>query len=225
LIHVTPTMDLEEVSNEELRNALVVKLKDFKSLNSYVCLHDKLYPSAQKKNVTPQRINEDSIYATLHLQDLNSDQQFQRARELAFNGKLVEARTVCKKLLLNSPNYHDVRTLLGRSYSWDHLYDQAREQFQEVITRAPNYPDSYAGLAQVDYWLGNYEQALESIIKGLELAPNENEYIILKVKTLRAMERTDEALDVLQQLIKKNPKFIEAKTLQEKFLSERKQKP
>jgi hypothetical protein len=36
---------------------------------------------------------------------------FQKARNLAFNGKRTEARSICRQILLKSPDYEDVRVL------------------------------------------------------------------------------------------------------------------
>ncbi|MEW5797702.1 MAG: sulfatase-like hydrolase/transferase [Bacteroidota bacterium] len=206
-------LSLEPVVNDSVRNVLTMKLDRFKQINRYVCENNKLYPMAGKRRVRWEPLNYDSIYASLNLKELNTDQQFNRARTLAFNGQFVEARAICVSLLSRSPNYHDVRTLLGRTYAWDHQYDRAKEIFLEVIRRSPQYPDAFVGIAQVEFWSSEPEKGLASVNKALDIQPENLDARLLKAKILRSMEKRAEALDEVNAILAADPSFEEAEEL------------
>lgn len=207
----------EPVSNDSVRNILRMKLDQFKTANRYVCENNKLYPMAGKRMFRSEPVNYDSIYASLNLEGLNTDQLFERARALAFNERFVEARAICVSLLSRSPNYHDVRTLLGRTYAWDHQYDRAKEIYVEVIRRAPEYPDAFVGIAQVEFWSSEMEKGLASVNKALEIQPGDLDARLLKAKILRSIEKSAEALDEINAILAVDPSFAEAAQLQKRL--------
>ncbi|MDD8018310.1 MAG: sulfatase-like hydrolase/transferase [Bacteroidota bacterium] len=217
LFHINEKMYITADSSDTLRMVLTKKLQDFKSINAYVCQHDKLYPFSENKTLYVETINDDSIFQSLNVQHLSTDQLFERARRLAFEGKFIEARVVCRNLLAVSPKYHDVRTLYGRTFAWGHDYDNARKQFQEVIRSAPEYADAYFGLAQIDYWSSNNDTALASINVALKLMPNVVDRMLLKSKILRAMERENDALQELDAIERIDPSNSEAVQLRTKL--------
>ena len=207
----------EHVSNDSVRNVLKMKLDMFKQVNRYVCENNKLYPMAGKRRVRSEQVNDDSIFASLNLLRLNTDQLFERARLLAFNGQFGEARAICVTLLSRSPNYHDVRTLLGRTYAWDHQYDRAMEIFLDVLHRAPGYPDAFVGIAQVEFWSSEPEKGLASVTKALEIQPENLDARLLKAKILRSLEKRMEALDEVNAILAIDPSFAEAEQLRKRL--------
>lgn len=207
----------EHVSNDSVRNVLKMKLDMFKQFNRYVCEQNKLYPMTGKSRFKSEQVNDDSIFASLNLHGLNTDQLFDRARSLAFNEQFGEARAICVTLLSRSPNYHDVRTLLGRTYAWDHQYDRAKEIFLDVLHRAPGYPDAFVGIAQVEFWSSEPEKGLASVAKALEIQPENLDARLLKAKIFRSLEKRTEALDEVNAILAIDPSFAEAVQLHKSF--------
>src|SRR5688572_9419692 len=70
---------------------------------------------------------------------LSSDDIFLQAREKAFNGKREEARQMLRYALEKSPDYHDIRILLGRTYAWDAQREEARKEFRMVLSKSPEH--------------------------------------------------------------------------------------
>jgi phosphoglycerol transferase MdoB-like AlkP superfamily enzyme/tetratricopeptide (TPR) repeat protein len=210
-------LDIEEIDNDSIRIALQKKLDDFKRINRYVCSKNKLYPELQQRYDLVDSAREDSLFAALDSLKFNSDQLFQLARQEAFAGKHEEARTICRKLLRNSPNYHDVRTLLGRTYAWEKRYDEARPVYQEVMRRAPNYADAISALMDVEIWSDNYTHALALADKALDMFPSNEDILLRKAKALNYVGRNGEALKALDRLRAVNASNAEALELRKRL--------
>jgi len=120
-----------------------------KRISRYVSCNNKLHPQSADRSRITTPAADNSALAALGSLRLKSDQFFQLAQEKSTANKDEEARTVCRKLLRNGSNFHDVRTLLGRTYAWEERYDEARAAFNEVIRRSPNYPGAQIALVDV----------------------------------------------------------------------------
>lgn len=217
LFRLLPGMDLEEVQNDSVRSILVKKFAEFKRINRYVNKKNKLYPDPAGGMPGTAAAKDDSAFTALIPPGLNSDQLFQSARERASAGKYDEARLICRKLLRNSPNFHDVRTLLGRTYAWEKRFDEARATFEEVIRRAPMYSDAYIALADVEFWSGNTDQALGVVLGALQRFPANQNILLREAKILAATNKEREALVALDKLLRLNPTNDEALMLHKKL--------
>ena len=217
LFKLLPGLDLEESQDHEARLALEKQLDDFRQLNAYVCSRDKIFPELPGETRVSANTRDDSAYAMLNLHGLNSDQLFQLAREKASTQNYEEVRTICRKLLRNGPNYHDVRTLLGRTFAWEKRYDEARPCFVEVIRRAPNYPDAQTALVDVEFWSGNTAHALTLVNQALQRFPTNQDLLIRKSKLLAALGKRQESLDALEHLLKVNPSSVDGLALQKQL--------
>jgi lipoteichoic acid synthase len=207
----------EVVQDKDVQSRLERNFGDFKRINRYVSRNNKLYPQSADRSRFATTAEGDSAFAALDSLKLNSNQLFQLAQEKAAANKYEEARTVCRKLLRNGPNFHDVRTLLGRTYAWEKRYDEARAAFDEVIRRAPNYPDAQIALVDVEFWSGNNNRVLGLVNQALLRFPSNQEFHVRKVKVLAAMGRRDEALLGLNQLLKLNPLSADALALRKQL--------
>lgn len=210
-------MRLEEVQNDSMQSTLVKKFAEFKRVNRYVNQRGKLYPDPAGEMLGVAAAKDDSAFTALIPPGLNSDQLFQSARDRAFAGKYDEARLICRKLLRNSPNFHDVRTLLGRTYAWEKRFGEARATFEEVIRRAPMYSDAYAALADVEFWAGNSDQALGVVLGALQRFPANQDILLREAKILAATNKEREALIALDKLLRLNPTNDEALVLHKKL--------
>ena len=213
LFRVLPGLDLEESSDHQLRQALQKKLDEFKQMNNYVCFSDKLYSGQPGQSEVGRTAAEDSTSEKMKVASLASDQLFQFAREKVADQKYEDARVICRRMLRNSPNHHDVRTLLGRTFAWERRYDEARTCFDEVIRRAPNYPDAQVALVDVEFWCGNNTHAMDLIDQALKRFPSNQDFLLRKAKVLLAMGKKQEAAGALDQLLSLNPSSIDGLAL------------
>lgn len=149
------------------------------------------------------------------------DDIFQQAREKAFNGKRDEARTMLLYILEVSPDYHDVRILLGRTYAWDGRRDEARTVLRTVLTKSPQNEDAYKALTDVEMWDDQYDQALAVVDQGLKYYPNDKDLLYKRAQILYSLKRPDESLITLNQLLTLNPGHADAVALVAKIRQDR----
>jgi len=119
---------------------------------------------------------------------------------LAFDGEYGGARIIARRLLDQNPDFHDVRTLLGRTYSWSRQFVSARGHFEEVLRRDSSYVDAYAALADTELWAGRSGAALDILNEGLSVHPDHPALLARKVRVLRALDRRAEAAATLSVL-------------------------
>lgn len=209
LYRISGGLNLQEIENETLKGDLEKKLEEFKNMNRYVVKENKIYPPQNRiKNSRYDFLVEyDSLFRKIDSLGLTIDQQFEKARSEAFDGNYDKARAMAKRILLEYPDYHDVRILIGRTYAWDGDYVQARKNFREVLEREPTYRDTYNAYFDNEFWAGNYRDALEVINRGLEFYPEQESLLERKIKILSTMDRGKEAGLLFERLKKINPDY------------------
>lgn len=62
---------------------------------------------------------------------------------MAFNKKRKQAQDSLLLILTKYPNYHDIRSFLGSTYSWDGAYDKARKEFSYILKQSPKRLDTW----------------------------------------------------------------------------------
>jgi YaiO family outer membrane protein len=143
----------------------------------------------------------------------NVDDMFQKARNLAFNGKRAEARKICYEILKKHPDYYDVRVLLGRTFEWDSKPDSARLELNKVVKKE-YYEDAYSAMADLETWENRPDSALLYLNELLKHNPNNVNYLLKKARLL--IKKGDEkgAIDILNQILDNiEPANKEAKDL------------
>ena len=213
-----PGMLAEPVDNSNLYKTLKNKLESFKRLNSFVCEHNRLYPDTlpnrHRKVSNPQ---DDSIFASLKIDTLNSDELFEQARTAAFNNQYNEARVICRRLLRTNPRNADARMLLGRTYAWDKDYVTARSMYYEVLRQMPSNVDALSALADIELWSGNNERALSLIDSSLTVHRESEALLVRKARALANLGQTNEAKIILRKVLKLNPDNEEAAPLKRRL--------
>jgi len=194
-------LSLVEKNNPEIKNRIANKLQHFKDLNRYVTTQDKIYPGRAVTNEKYQfLVTYDSLFSEIDSLGLSIDQQYQRAREYAFDGRYEIARAVAQRILMRTPDYTDVRLLIGRTYAWDGNYAEANKFFKEALRRDSSYYDVYNAYFDSEYWADNYQNALTIINRGLEQHPQRIEFLERKIKALSALGRYEEARQVFERV-------------------------
>lgn len=128
------------------------------------------------------------------------DSLFQQARSYAFNGEREKAREILNRILTTSPEYSDVRILLGRTYSWDSKRDEARAEFNKVFAYDSTNAEAWSALADVELWDDKPEASLAAAENGLRFKPGNKELTIKKIKALIDMKRCNEVDNEIRKL-------------------------
>jgi len=113
------------------------------------------------------------------------------------------ARAIAKRILLRTPEYHDVRILIGRTNAWQGNYDQAEKHFKKVLKEDEIYEDTYNAYTDNEIWQGDYETALQVIEQGLKHHPQSKSFLARKIIILGYLDKQKEAqktYDLLKKL-------------------------
>jgi hypothetical protein len=62
------------------------------------------------------------------------DDRFKEARELAFSGKRLAAIDSLESILVDDPEYSDVRVFMARVLAWNKQYDESIKQLHIVLS-------------------------------------------------------------------------------------------
>lgn len=141
----------------------------------------------------------------------NPDKSFANARELAFNAERTKAQDTLKFILTKYPNYHDIRSFLASTYSWDKKYKEARTEFDYVLEKAPKRKETWMAAINNELWSDNPQKALEKVNTALTHFENDEDLLFLKAKSLENNRREEDALLVLDDLMKQNQENQKAK--------------
>jgi lipoteichoic acid synthase len=162
LYRITPAMDLEPLQDLNKANELKGALWQFKQNNLYAVNQNKLYDSKEVKKVefvftAAQRL----ILKSIGADTLNPEQLYAAAQFNVQQNRFDTARLIAKKALLTSPNYTDIRLLLGRTHAWDGNYDSARTCFKEAVRRVPNSEQAWRALIENEIKFDHNKEAVQ----------------------------------------------------------------
>ncbi|GEC73262.1 outer membrane protein, YaiO family [Flavobacterium flevense] len=149
----------------------------------------------------------------------NPDASFETARNLAFNQQRKQAQDTLENILTKYPNYHEIRTFLASTYSWDGNYKKARKEFAYVIEKAPENKENWIAAIKNESWSDAPYQAIEMSKSALKIFPNDPEITLLEAGALKNTKNPLEAQSVIKDLIAKNPENQDAQDFLESLNS------
>lgn len=155
------------------------------------------------------RINEE-VYAQ---QVDNVDEAFLEARELAFDGKRAEARELAYAILEITPDYHGVRILIARTYSWDGQYNQSREELAYVLAAIPDHKDGLMASIDNEIWAENPDEAVKLANEATRYYPVDGSILLKSANAHHSAEMDREAVRILNRVDQINPSNSEARAL------------
>lgn len=138
------------------------------------------------------------------------DIAFETARKLAFDGERKQAQDSLLFILTKYPDYHDIRSFLASTYSWDGKYKMAKKEFQYVLERESKMKETWIAAINNELWSESPFSALELSNEALKHFPNNEEILLVKAKAERNSQNPEESLKTLQSILKNNPNNLEA---------------
>ncbi|MEX0944119.1 MAG: YaiO family outer membrane beta-barrel protein [Balneolaceae bacterium] len=145
----------------------------------------------------------------------NVDTAFSEAQVLAFDGNREEARQLAYAILEIAPDYHDVRLLIARTYSWDEEYDLAREELEYVLQREPNHKAALLASIDNESWAENYDEAVRIASVAANYYPIDVEVLLKTANANYLAEDERTALRMLDRVDQLNPASRESRNLRE----------
>ena len=147
-------------------------------------------------------------------QELTADELFTQARQAAFDQKNYPlALERCRMALAKSPDYTDIRVLMGRVYYWHGQPDSARITLAKAVELSPQHEDAAFAAGSIAYYLHQYPEALGYCEGGLQYHRSSADLLLLKTKVLIATRQYSEALAITDTLLRNQPPVKEARVL------------
>ena len=132
------------------------------------------------------------------------DEAFKVARELAFNGQRKQAQDTLKLLLTKYPNYHDIRSFLASTYSWDSNYEAARKEFMYVLEKDTDMKTTWVAAINNELWADAPLEAEKLANKALTYFPNNEDILLLKASAQENSKSGNEALNTVESILLDN---------------------
>ncbi|WP_367754394.1 YaiO family outer membrane beta-barrel protein [Flavobacterium sp. WC2430] len=141
----------------------------------------------------------------------NPDTSFETARNMAFNKQRKQAQDTLSHILTKYPDYHDIRSFLATTYSWDGDYKKARKEFAYVLEKDPQNKSTWIAAIKNEIWGDKPYTALEMTTEALKNFPDDAEILYLKASAEEKTNKPIEALNTLESILNKNPEDQKAK--------------
>ncbi|MEX2602054.1 MAG: sulfatase-like hydrolase/transferase [Balneolaceae bacterium] len=205
LFRLEQGMLLRPVDNEESLQKVAGEFEEFQAMNRYVTTQNKILRGSRPTPAELAAAESDPGSILHETRHLNLEEQFFRARELAFTGDYRDARILLRRILQESPNFHDARLLLGRTYGWEGEYADAALHFDEVLRRNPELLDAYIATTDLQYWQEVPEKSIEAANRGLTIHPESVPLLFRLARAFQQRGDSSEAREVLNRAIDLDP--------------------
>lgn len=170
LYKINENFETNKVYDESMAKTIADSLISFKKLNAYLTKKNKIFPASLNVYSQPTVQFSKAELATIKnlSKNLNFDQTFLVARDLAFKKDYKKSRLLCDYILNEVPNYSEVRTLKGRMLAWEGNYGKAEAELLDAIKRTPFETDAYLALMDVYKWSNQNAKAIEIGKKAID---------------------------------------------------------
>jgi tetratricopeptide (TPR) repeat protein len=134
------------------------------------------------------------------------------------SGRTADAEQLLKEAVRNNPKNQDYLVRLAYHYGSVGRRDDMINVLQEIKSRAKEFEDAYRIVGNFYLRSGDPEAALREYREGITKdSKNKAAYQHLIIDVLMRQGKRAEAAEVNAQILKENPKDMEAKTLKAKF--------
>ncbi|RUT80115.1 YaiO family outer membrane beta-barrel protein [Ancylomarina longa] len=146
---------------------------------------------------------------------------FQRAKQLAFDGNREEARKICYQILEKNTAYFDARILIGRTFAWQKNFQQGRKELQQVLEDDFDNKDAIFAIIDLEKWAGDLSKALFYCDYGQSFFPNEEKFLVQKIQLLQQNGEESKALQTINELLDLKPASQAGRQLLQKYKAAR----
>ncbi|WP_142786344.1 YaiO family outer membrane beta-barrel protein [Changchengzhania lutea] len=146
------------------------------------------------------------------------DRAFEVAREMAFNKQRKQAQDTLLLILTKYPNYHDIRSFLANTYSWDGSYKKAKKEFGYILKSSPKRLDTWEAAIKNELWSEAPFSALEMSNNALKHFPDNPDILYLKASAEDASNNKEEALLTIEDLLRNHPNHEKATTYKKNLI-------
>jgi tetratricopeptide (TPR) repeat protein len=147
--------------------------------------------------------------AILKIDPKDPDARGLKATFLLDKGDVNQAMGELQSVVTARPNNFVARFNLGRAHFARGEYEQARQEFDTAIQLRPDYLPARLAQTQVALIRGDTEAALHDSDELLRVAPNSIQGRVMKAASLQRLGRYDEARQLLEDVLAKQPNQVE----------------
>ena len=140
----------------------------------------------------------------------NTQQLLHRAMAYHQSGKLIEARSLYRKVLDKLPLHADALHLMGVTYMQQKEFQKGIPSIQRAITLKPEHADAHNNLGIAYSELKRFDEAILCFKKSLSLLPRQPEALNNLGNAYSELKRFDEAVICYQQALDIDPDSADA---------------
>lgn len=138
------------------------------------------------------------------------DKAFEVAREMALNNQRKQAQDSLILILTKYPNYHDIRSFLASTYSWDGDYDKAKKEYKYILAHTPERITDWEAMITNELRSDSPLSALTLSAEALHRFPDNPDILYLKASAEDNSGQSVEALQTVEYLLAKAPEHEKA---------------
>lgn len=142
-----------------------------------------------------------------------SDSLFKVAQKQSSLKQYEEAKTNLRLAISRNTQNSEYPLLMGLIFSWQQQWDSARIWLNKAQIQSPKYKDVRLAQINVEKWSGQKEATLEKTNSSLEILPNDKDLLYEKALALLALDKKEDAIITLVQLLSLYPEFGKASDL------------
>lgn len=130
---------------------------------------------------------------------------FEQVKSLADSGDLEEARLLASTVLLDQPDFSDLKVLLAMIHGREGNVEQGIVLLREVLEKSPDHGDALLALASLYYWNNNWEELLEAANNALGINPGDEDLLYKKALAQHMLGNDSISLATLDSLLLEDP--------------------
>ena len=146
---------------------------------------------------------------------LNTDSLFKQAQTLFKNGDNNQAEKICLDLLESNPNNIDVHLLLANGYMWNKKFKEAKPHIDYVLSKDEKNYEALTANLNWYFWSTDYAGCIAQCDKALKFYPDDVNFKLRKAACLAQLNKPDDALTLVNEVLVKDPTNAEALKLKE----------
>ncbi|HWA37349.1 MAG TPA: tetratricopeptide repeat protein [Burkholderiales bacterium] len=140
------------------------------------------------------------------------DRRLSVARDLAQEGRRLEARAVLEEVLAQDPEHAGALAQLGHLAAAERRLDVAVDMFRRACAASPSDPDPHYGLGVALLRAGREGESEAAFRTGLALQPQSVQMLNGLAASLIELGRVNEAMTLLERAVQRDPRNAETWT-------------
>ena len=221
LYEIGQSMELREIAHPEKFETLKGELELFKAKSAKSIDQNQLLQAGEKWTIATTGFIlsevEMEVISRLKIDTMVPDLLYHKAREMALGQEIVASQAIIKYGLNKSPNFHDLRVLLARTYAWRTKYDSAYLCLDETLKRIGHYEDAYVAYADVAYWDEQLELSQTMVDTGIREYPASLPLKSRQARLYLTQGKIKEAKQLIKAILDDDPDEELARTLLDKL--------